>query len=154
MTQFTSEFITQQKKLLQFPLMPSKGHWVEIDGRMLVGCGEYDAETNSSNCAPYLTVEIENDAETVKNCVLYYREALDEIERQRDLISAYENDLVLLSVCGKLKRLESEIKESNDLLRSAFMLAKRDGEGTNWEAWRKQLEIALARQHAIIYGKD
>ena len=34
------------------------------------------------------------------------------------------------------------------------MIAKRDGEKTNWEAFRKQLEIALARQHVMMYGKD
>ena len=50
--------------------------------------------------------------------------------------------------------MEAEIKESNDLLRSAFMIAKRDGKETNWEAWHNQLSVALARQHAIIYGKD
>jgi len=83
----------------------------------------------------------------------YLERTLDEIERQRDLISAYENDLVLLSVYGKLKRIESEIKESNDLLRSAFMIAKRDGKETNWEAWRKQLNNALERQHAMMYGE-
>ena len=75
-----------------------------------------------------------------------------ENERLRDLILAYENDLVLLSVYGKLKRAEAEIKESNDLLRSAWMIAKRDGNETNWEAWRKQLDIALARQHTMMYG--
>ena len=78
--------------------------------------------------------------------------ALDHIERLQDLMLAYENDLVLLSVYGKLKRAEAEIKESNDLLRSAWMIAKRDGNETNWEAWRKQLDIALARQHTMMYG--
>lgn len=49
--------------------------------------------------------------------------------------------------------MEAEIKESNGLLRSAFMIAKRDGKETNWEAWRKQLEIALTRQHKMMYGE-
>ena len=87
-------------------------------------------------------------------CEKYLERALDEIERLQDLILAYENDLVLLSVYGKLERAEAEIKESNDLLRSAFMIAKRDGKETNWDAWRKQLDIALARQHKMMYGKD
>jgi len=52
------------------------------------------------------------------------------------------------------KRLMDEVKESNGLLRSASMIAKRDGKETNWEAWRKQLYIALERQHAMMYGKD
>lgn len=79
-----------------------------------------------------------------------------EIERLRK-----ENHLVLMEVNGMLKKtqarkqeLEAEIKESNDLLRSAFMIAKRDGKDTNWEAWHNQLSVALARQHAMMYGKD
>ena len=61
---------------------------------------------------------------------------------------------IMLGVLEDLERLIYEVKESNDLLRSAFMIAKRDGKDTNWEAWRKQLEIALARQHVMMYGKD
>ena len=37
--------------------------------------------------------------------------ALDHIERLQDLMLAYENDLVLLSVYGKLKRAEERIAE-------------------------------------------
>lgn len=49
--------------------------------------------------------------------------------------------------------MEAEIKASNDLLRSAWMIAKRDGKDTNWEAFRGQLNNALARQHKMIYPK-
>jgi hypothetical protein len=38
-------------------------------------------------------------------------EALDHIERLQDLMLAYENDLVLVSVYGKLKRAEERIEE-------------------------------------------
>jgi hypothetical protein len=38
-------------------------------------------------------------------------DALDEIERLQDLMLAYENDLVLVSVYGKLKRAEERIEE-------------------------------------------
>jgi hypothetical protein len=46
-----------------------------------------------------------------------------------------------------------EVKESNQIIRSAYSIAERDGNETNWEAWRKQLEIALERQHAMMYPK-
>ena len=49
--------------------------------------------------------------------------------------------------------MEAEIKESNGLLRSAFMIAKRDGKETNWEAFRNQVSIALERQHKMMYGE-
>ena len=61
---------------------------------------------------------------------------------------------IVLGVLEDLERLIYEIKESNDLLRSAFMIAEREGKETNWEAWKKQLEIALARQHVMMYGKN
>ena len=59
---------------------------------------------------------------------------------------------------SKLKQsiaeLRAEIKESNSLLRSAFMIAKRDGKDTNWEAWRKQLDDALSRQYAMMHPQE
>lgn len=55
---------------------------------------------------------------------------------------------------ARVEELEAEIKESNDLLRSAFMIAKRDGKDTNWEAWHNQLSVALARQHAMMYKQQ
>jgi len=61
---------------------------------------------------------------------------------------------IALGILDDLERLIYEIKECNDLLRSAFMIAERKGKETNWEVWKKQLEIALARQHIMMYGKD
>jgi len=60
----------------------------------------------------------------------------------------------IIQLNEEIKRLMDEVKESNGLLRSAFMIAKRDGKETNWEAWHNQLSVALARQHAMMYGKD
>ena len=53
---------------------------------------------------------------------------------------------------AKNATFKSEIEESNGLLRSAFMIAKRDGNKTNWEAFRGQLDIVLERQHTMMYG--
>lgn len=47
--------------------------------------------------------------------------ALDEIERLQNLVSAYENDLVLLDVNEKLKKAQAhiaELEEKNDLVLS------------------------------------
>ena len=90
-------------------------------------------------------------------------EALDHIERLQKRVQELEavNEDQALTISQNdyaytidREMMEAEIKESNDLLRSAFMIAKRDGKETNWEAWRKQLEIALTRQHKMMYGKD
>ena len=71
-------------------------------------------------------------------------------KRYYKVIDEQRNRIALLEQAKEM--MEAEIKESNGLLRSAFMIAKRDGNETNWEAWRKQLEIALARQHKMMYG--
>ena len=60
----------------------------------------------------------------------------------------------IIQLNEEIKRLMDEVKESNQIIRSAYSIAERDGKDTNWEAWRKKLEIALARQHAMMYGKD
>jgi hypothetical protein len=60
----------------------------------------------------------------------------------------------IIQLNEKIERLIIEVKESNQLLRSAYSIAKRDGNETNWEAFRNQVSIALERQHKMIYPKD
>ena len=38
-------------------------------------------------------------------------------------------------------------KEANSLLRSAFSIASRNGEQTNWEAFKKQVSAELENEH-------
>ena len=45
------------------------------------------------------------------------------------------------------KRYETMLLEANELLRSAYAIAQRNGEQTNWEAFRNQLKQALEAQH-------
>jgi thioesterase domain-containing protein len=79
------------------------------------------------------------------------------LQQRVDTLEAYIADYCAPTISDKYKETEhliKEIKESNDLLRSAFMIAKRDGKETNWEAFRNQVSIALERQHKMMYGKD
>lgn len=46
-----------------------------------------------------------------------------------------------MNECKKL------LLEANELLRSAYAIAQRNGEKTNWEAFRGQLKNALDAQH-------
>jgi hypothetical protein len=48
-----------------------------------------------------------------------------------------------------MKTVEKLLLESNDSLRSAYQIAKRDGRDTNWKSFRNQLSDVLDRQHAI-----
>jgi thioesterase domain-containing protein len=79
------------------------------------------------------------------------------LQQRVDTLEAYIADYCAPTISDKYKETEhliKEIKESNDLLRSAFMIAKQDGKETNWEAFRNQVSIALERQHKMMYGKD
>lgn len=42
-------------------------------------------------------------------------------------------------------------QECNELLRSAYSIACRDGKDTNWEAFRGRLKCELDREHAIMH---
>ena len=96
-------------------------------------------------------------------CEKYLERALDHIERLQKRVEELEavNEDQALTISQNdyayavdKEMMEAEIKASNDLLRSAFMIAKRDGKDTNWEAFMKQLDIALARQHAMMYKQQ
>jgi hypothetical protein len=102
---------------------------------------------------------LKSDAEQNELILLALHEALKEKQaRVQELESVNEDQALTISqndyaYAVDKEMMEAEIKESNGLLRSAFMIAKRDGKETNWEAWRKQLEIALTRQHKMMYGE-
>ena len=50
--------------------------------------------------------------------------------------------------------LRFEVGYSNGLLRSALSIAERDGDSTNWNAFRRKLDIALTRQFALMQKHD
>lgn len=79
------------------------------------------------------------------------------LQQRVDTLEAYIADYCAPTTSDKYNETEhliEEIKQSNDLLRSAWMIAKRDGKDTNWEAFRGQLSIALERQHKMMYPKE
>jgi len=45
------------------------------------------------------------------------------------------------------------LRDANELCRSAYQVALRDGKTTNWRAFRKSLIISLDRQYAVMYPK-
>jgi hypothetical protein len=42
--------------------------------------------------------------------------------------------------------------EANSMLRSAYAIAERDGENTNWEAFRARCMEVLVIQHEVLQG--
>lgn len=50
--------------------------------------------------------------------------------------------------------LFEQLKNANQLLRSACSIAERQGLQTNWDAFLKQLQTELRIEHRIIYGNN
>ena len=47
--------------------------------------------------------------------------------------------------------LFEELKEANQVLRSAYSISKREGKECNWDAFNKTVSALLEKHHAIIY---
>ena len=80
------------------------------------------------------------------------REAQDRLDEQRNLVR--DLTTVLEKRNDEIKRLSEALTEANDMLRSAYQVAKRDGAETGWEAFRTRLAAVLKKQHAIMYPKE
>lgn len=50
--------------------------------------------------------------------------------------------------------LMAMIKEANEMLRSAYAVAEREGGCTNWEAFRNRLNAVLEQQHRVMFPKS
>lgn len=59
--------------------------------------------------------------------------------------------LVSLTMSYRTAELEIMLAESNAVLRSAMVIAERNGLETNWEPFRKRLLRVLEDQHRLMY---
>ena len=50
----------------------------------------------------------------------------------------------------KTSEMEVLFAEGNSVLRSAFQIAERHGEDTNWTAFRNRVDAVLKNQHETI----
>jgi len=46
------------------------------------------------------------------------------------------------------------MRETNELLRSAYQIASREGKNTNWKSFKNNLERALLNQAAVLSSTD
>lgn len=53
-----------------------------------------------------------------------------------------------------LKEIVDCLMDSNDALRTAYAVASRRGEATNWEGYAERIEISLKRQHEILWPQQ
>ncbi len=50
----------------------------------------------------------------------------------------------------QVKALTTALLDANDMCRSAYAVAERDGTETGWQAWRTSLKASLERQHIVL----
>ncbi len=65
-----------------------------------------------------------------------------------------ELSLLLQMAANEIERLDGPhgIQESNDILRSAYAVAARNGLDTNWDAFSRRLEGVLVAQSVLLNG--
>jgi hypothetical protein len=51
---------------------------------------------------------------------------------------------------SEVQVLKKQLAKANSLLRSAYSIAERNGESTNWEAFKNQVEKALDDEREIL----
>lgn len=54
-------------------------------------------------------------------------------------------------LAAEVRKLRTALKDANDLCRSAYQVAMREGHKTNWPAFRACLSESLDRQHRVMY---
>ena len=119
MKEFTSEWITEQKKLVEKLPRFSKYEYIDIRGKELICVGNIDLETNSSNASPLLFVEYEDDAKAVRDCILNYFEALDHIEHLQKRVEELEG---LLDVVEDKKQTVFEVLKNTITRRDEYIV--------------------------------
>lgn len=54
-------------------------------------------------------------------------------------------------LAAEVRKLRTALRDANDLCRSAYQVAVREGRETNWPAFRDRLSESLDRQHRVMY---
>lgn len=57
------------------------------------------------------------------------------------------------ALVNDIRRWEKLVREANQVCRSAYQIAQRYGADTNWDAFERQLYVALQNQHAALHPK-
>ena len=72
--------------------------------------------------------------------------ALSDLSKQ-----AHDAGMEIALLRAENKKLRAVLAAANDLLRSTASVADRDGRGTNWEGFKKEVHDALLVQHRLMY---
>lgn len=73
----------------------------------------------------------------------------DQIRREGKMIAAQQGLREVLN--ADLDRYRKALESANEICRSAFAIADREGKTTNWEAFRSRTKDSLALQHSVLF---
>lgn len=76
---------------------------------------------------------------------------MDKAERARRYAINWEAEN--FKKAEKIRKLEAALNDANDVLRSTYQIADRNGVDTNWPSFKEQVKRVLNQQHAIMYPK-
>lgn len=66
---------------------------------------------------------------------------------------ALEGEQILRkSLVQQIKRLTEALVDTNEVLRTTYQIALRNGANTNWPPFTSRVEDILERQHRILYA--
>ena len=147
---FTKDFIAKQKELVKnLPRYSNYDEYIIIRKNELIRVGNIDLETNSCNASPFLFVEYEEDAKSVRDCILFYPEILDEIERLQSLVQELEQERRWIPVgynAIKVANFWMKVKKT-DYCWEWIGSKNKDGYGTLHDARAHQIS------YEMFYGK-
>jgi len=93
MTEFTKEWIEEQKQIADRLPKHERDECLFIRGGEFTRCSQFEPEINSCMAGLYLTVEFEEDVQSIKSCIENYPNTLEEIERLQFRIAELEKQL-------------------------------------------------------------
>lgn len=117
------------------------------DGAIVWGCAdEWRKELTESEALSRIVKPVDAEAPS--------RDVIEQMAEHEDCVSVGGMAADAgLPVASRLD-LMAMIKEANEMLRSAYAVAEREGGCTNWEAFRNRLKAVLEQQHRVMYPKS
>lgn len=55
---------------------------------------------------------------------------------------------------NEAEKLKLALEQANQLLRSTYAIAMREGANTNWQTFQQQVKTVLANQHYLLYPEQ
>lgn len=101
---------------------------------------------------PTMVVDSAHPVEMALEVSEYITQLTAERDELREQLAAQETISEIQQMALQDKNVDISMTEANSLLRSAYQIALRNGESTNWEAFRNCVYKELLREHNLNIG--